>query len=535
SDFSGNYKFIGLSPGTYYVEVMDYQGEYYPAGYRAEGSIAEALDPIIILPSLSVDEINVALFPKASLSGKITDEHDLKPLGNIVVIAIPTGYNLRAIASPGEPAPYPGPYYQAETSYAMSAEPYATTYGPVMGTGGGTPYGPYGDYYQLQFALTDGDGRYTIKNLEEGDYRILALDPAFIYEGEYYKDFSPDQWEQATIIQIKRSVVHPGYNMKLHVGELYSEKDEYPYILLRDYYPAVDYISSSSGAWSWQGSGGFGGSSAAAYGSTGFPAQPGGPIGDSTSLEIISEAVDQAAVNRIYTYQVHVADIDPEISIKYALQKNPAGMTIDHESGLIQWQPTDEERGSTIVQVQVSAGSDMILLQSAFQSFRLTVVEDHTPPDEIEGLTATEGNTQITLSWAPSKDSAGDLADQVLYIDDGTGYGEGKGLGKTVATYTVTDLKNETTYTFKITARDDLGNESAGALVTATPQATARIQSTLNSTLLGNYWDNVSFKTFTFPLWYPQITSNWWELPAISLFHGHNSLRQQEGINSYWQ
>ncbi|MGA1871762.1 MAG: carboxypeptidase regulatory-like domain-containing protein [bacterium] len=498
SDSLGKYKFIGLPPGTYYVQVMDYRGEYYQGGYRAEGSVTERLNPIIISQSISREKIDISLFPKASLSGKIVDEHDLTPLGNLVVIAIPAEYDPRATSSYVAPSPYLGSYPLPETPDIMSAEPYAfdMSGSPPMGIGGGGPYSPYGASFQLKFALTDEDGTYTIKNLEEGDCRILALDPAYIYEGEYYKDFSFDQWEQATIIHIKRSESHEGIDMKLHIGETYSEKDEYPYILLRDYQPSFGYIGSSSGSFSWQGSGGSGGS-AASYGSPGFPAYPGGPVSEDVSVEIISDPIDQLAVGRSFIYQVQVADVDTEISLAYALKRNPAGMTIDPESGLIQWQPTHEDIGSSIVQVHISAGSDLILLQSAFQSFRLEVVEDLIPPEDIQNLTAQKGNRQITLLWTPSQNRAGDLTEQILYIDDGAGYGEGTGLGKAVTTYTVTNLENEKSYTFKITTRDDLENESAGAIVTAIPQAPIGAQPPLP--LLWNYsnmnfWDMISLR-----------------------------------------
>lgn len=381
SDSLGKYKFIGLPPGTYYVKVMDYPGKYYKGGYRAEGSATETLDPIIISQSISRKKINIFLFPKASLSGKIVDEYDLKPLGNLVVIAIPAEYDPRTISSYGAPVPYAESPYITDTPDNTSAEPYAfdISASPPIGYGGGGPYGPYGSDKQLQFALTDEDGSYTIKNLEEGDCRILVLDPAYIYEGELYKDLSPAHWDQATIIHIKRLESHKGINMKLHVGETYSEKDEYPYILLRDYHPSLGYIGSSSGSWSMQGSGG-GVWSAASYGRPGFPAQPGGPVIADEPVEIISDPIDQVAVGRNYIYQVQVSDLDSETSIKYDLNRNPAGMTIDHESGLIQWKPTNEDIGSSsIVQVEVSVGSDLIRFQSAFQSFRLNVVEDIVP------------------------------------------------------------------------------------------------------------------------------------------------------------
>ena len=52
-------------------------------------------------------------------------------------------------------------------------------------------------------------------------------------------------------------------------------------------------------------------------------------------------------------------------------------------------EPTHEDIRSSIVQVQVSAGSDLILLQSAFQSFRLDVVEDIAPFSKSDFLSIT--------------------------------------------------------------------------------------------------------------------------------------------------
>ncbi|MGA1871343.1 MAG: carboxypeptidase regulatory-like domain-containing protein, partial [bacterium] len=511
SDSLGKYKFIGLPPGTYYVQVMDYRGEYYQGGYRAEGSGSETLDPIIISQSMSREDITISLFPKASLSGRIVDEHDLTPLGNLVVIAIPSEYDPRATSSYGAPAPYAGSYPLPETPDPMSAEPYAfdISGSPPIGIGGGGPYGPYGDYYQLKFALTDEDGSYTMRNLEEGDYRILVLDPAYIYQGELYKNVASDQWELATIIHIKRSELHKGIDMKLQVGETYSEKDEYPYILLRDYQPTFGYLGSTSGSLSWQGSVSSG-SSGPSYGSAGFSAYPGGPVSEDEIVEIISDPIDQVAVGRGFIYQVQVADLDPEISIEYALNRNPAGMTIDPESGLIEWQPTHDNIGGHIVQVQVSAGSDMILLQSAFQSFRLEVVEDRIPPEDIQNLTAKRGHVGITLAWTASQDSAGDLAEQILYIDDGTGYGEGINLGKTATTYTWTDAENIKSYTFKITTRDDLGNESEGVIVSKIQQEHMGIQPSLP--LFWNYTNDAYWNTWNFTTQSGMLGNNLFDL-----------------------
>lgn len=100
------------------------------------------------------------------------------------------------------------------------------------------------------------------------------------------------------------------------------------------------------------------------------------------------------------------------------------------------------------------------------------VPTDTLPPEDVTGLsawagyTATDGN-YATLSWTGSVNSMGDLADQIVYMDDGKGYGAGTPLGKTATTFTKKGLADATPYKFKVTVKDTLGHESAGSVVTA--------------------------------------------------------------------
>ena len=98
--------------------------------------------------------------------------------------------------------------------------------------------------------------------------------------------------------------------------------------------------------------------------------------------------------------------------------------------------------------------------------------EDFTPPEDVTNLTAESGNEMVTLTWTASQNSEGDLADQLLYIDDGTGYSLPENLGCSVSSYEVTGLTNAVTYTFKITCIDEVLNESDGATIQAVPQDT---------------------------------------------------------------
>lgn len=95
------------------------------------------------------------------------------------------------------------------------------------------------------------------------------------------------------------------------------------------------------------------------------------------------------------------------------------------------------------------------------------VLIDRTPPSAPSGLVATAGNGQVELDWdAPSADNLSGNAGYRVYKN-----------GSTYATVTdtnknVTGLTNGTTYTFKVTAVDNAGNESTPTPdVNSTPSA----------------------------------------------------------------
>lgn len=119
-----------------------------------------------------------------------------------------------------------------------------------------------------------------------------------------------------------------------------------------------------------------------------------------------------------------------------------------------------------VVPVSVSGNSDPTVHTAS------AIPADTLPPEEVTGLSAwagyavADGNT-VTLSWTPSVNSTGDLADQVLYMDGGQGYAAGTSLGKTATSFVRKALNDATAYKFKVTTKDTLGHESAGTVVTA--------------------------------------------------------------------
>lgn len=92
---------------------------------------------------------------------------------------------------------------------------------------------------------------------------------------------------------------------------------------------------------------------------------------------ITSKPVETARVWAPYTYTVVAEDPDPGDKLIYSLNKNPEGMTINEDSGLIEWRPTSSQAGTYDVTVRVAdnhatRGTDT-------QSFTVTVTSLDSP------------------------------------------------------------------------------------------------------------------------------------------------------------
>lgn len=97
-------------------------------------------------------------------------------------------------------------------------------------------------------------------------------------------------------------------------------------------------------------------------------------------------------------------------------------------------------------------------------------LEDLIPPEDVTALIARlkEAHENIVeLRWEASKNSAGDLADQILYQamgENGDKFSEGVSLGSSATAIETEDLEAGKWYTFKVTTKDTSNNESAGAI-----------------------------------------------------------------------
>jgi len=97
--------------------------------------------------------------------------------------------------------------------------------------------------------------------------------------------------------------------------------------------------------------------------------------------KFLSTPITTAFVNVTYTYDVNASDPDTFDQLTYSLPVGPAGMTIDKNSGLVQWTPNATKLGSTNpVKVNVTDGN-----YNVSQDFILNVkkppVKVNSPPN----------------------------------------------------------------------------------------------------------------------------------------------------------
>ena len=129
---------------------------------------------------------------------------------------------------------------------------------------------------------------------------------------------------------------------------------------------------------------------------------------------------------------------------------------------------TDPSGQATFAVKSVQEGVATITATDTTESVIITntatiAFTDATPPNDVTGLAAIPGDTFVDLTWSASTSS--DVAGYKVYMKVGTGsYDTGVDIGKVVS-YQKTGLTNGTSYTFKVTAYDEVPNESAGVEV----------------------------------------------------------------------
>lgn len=92
---------------------------------------------------------------------------------------------------------------------------------------------------------------------------------------------------------------------------------------------------------------------------------------------ITSRPVETARVWTPYTYDVKAKDADPRDQLTYSLTKSPEGMTINPDTGRIEWRPTSAQAGA--YDVVVSVADDYKIRAFDTQSFKITVTSLNSP------------------------------------------------------------------------------------------------------------------------------------------------------------
>ena len=104
------------------------------------------------------------------------------------------------------------------------------------------------------------------------------------------------------------------------------------------------------------------------------------------------------------------------------------------------------------------------------------------PPEQPTGLTATDGDQQVTLSWTAPANNGGSAITEWDYQQDGGSWTAIANSGADTTSHTVTGLTNGTEYTFKVRAVNTHGDGAESAAKKATPATTPAAPTGLSAT-----------------------------------------------------
>ena len=132
----------------------------------------------------------------------------------------------------------------------------------------------------------------------------------------------------------------------------------------------------------------------------------------------------------------------------------------------------------TMDEAVLNEGGDSLAEEERTVEFTAKTIdlEDVIAPEDITAfLSDATSEDTVLLSWEPSENSAGDLAKYLLYrsMDGGDSFNDSAvTIDSDADEYEADELTAGETYTFKVTAVDENGNESEGLMTTVTlPEA----------------------------------------------------------------
>ncbi|MFA6023911.1 MAG: fibronectin type III domain-containing protein [Candidatus Gracilibacteria bacterium] len=181
------------------------------------------------------------------------------------------------------------------------------------------------------------------------------------------------------------------------------------------------------------------------------------------SEEVVAAAVDSFSIqledDATETVEVLAVSIDDEDPTEVTL------ITEEMEAGMDYVLSLDDSVFNTDGDSVSEADRSM-----DFTAKTLEIADLIAPEDITNFLSEATDESTVLLTWTASADTAGDLAEYLLYqsMDNGMSFGDALELASSAVEYEVDDLTPGKTYTFKVTAVDENGNESEGMLTTVT-------------------------------------------------------------------
>ena len=254
TDFDGRYEISGLAPGTYYVKAEGDRHGYMRVYYGGAQDSNEA-EPVRVEASSQVAGIDFQLEQGATIVGRVVDDQSGLPIVNIEVYAGPQNrghsswsrtdgngeYILRGLPAGVMEVGARGLDYiersltvvttdnQPATASDLRLEVGTTISGRVTDEATGRPIANVNIEANRDgggsssWANTDRDGRYVVRGIGPGTYRIQAQANEEGYVQEVYDDtFS---WDDAREITIKSKEGVGGIDFALAMGGLHLRQD----------------------------------------------------------------------------------------------------------------------------------------------------------------------------------------------------------------------------------------------------------------------------------------------------------------------
>ena len=210
-----------------------------------------------------------------------------------------------------------------------------------------------------------------------------------------------------------------------------------------------------------------------------FTAQtPNGPEGRDNVYRVNLTELPTSDVTVTITYKSGDTDITVDTDAETNGNQNTLTFTVSNYSTLQKVtiksaEDEDTERGQAIFTHTASGGGYEHAL-SPSRDVTLYEVDDDDPPAKPEDLSASAGNTQVSLSWDQAVHPGRLVIDKWQYRYKTTGdYGSWTDISGSKGTdtgHTVTGLTNDVLHTFEVRAHADVAGESSDE-ATATPHA----------------------------------------------------------------